>query len=112
MALVALNMDFVRPEIVSEGRAIIIKGGRHPLLEMYTENYVRNDFSSTDESGIVKIITGPNASGKSVYMKQVCEQSVCCEQTVESRKFTDLVILGSYNNIYGAYREFCSSGIG
>lgn len=72
MALVALNMDFVRPEIVTEGRGIIIKGGRHPLLEMYTENYVRNDFTSTDESGIVKIITGPNASGKSVYMKQVC----------------------------------------
>ena len=50
---------------------------RHPLLELCAPVFVDNSFQSTESQGRVKIITGPNSSGKSIYLKQVrqAEQS-------------------------------------
>ncbi|XP_072317396.1 mutS protein homolog 5 [Eucyclogobius newberryi] len=52
-------------------RKISITNGRHPLLEVCSPVFVANSFDSTDFNGRVKIITGPNSSGKSIYLKQV-----------------------------------------
>lgn len=70
LGVIATEMDFVRPEIVDES-VIIIKEGRHLLQELTVDGtFVPNDtFISTDKN--IALITGPNSSGKSVYLKQV-----------------------------------------
>ncbi|XP_013175737.1 PREDICTED: DNA mismatch repair protein MutS-like, partial [Papilio xuthus] len=69
MAKVAKEMNFVRPTLTTE-KVIRIKQGRHPLYAASCDALVPNDAESSLEAGLVKIITGPNASGKSVYLKQ------------------------------------------
>ncbi|KPJ12649.1 MutS protein-like 5 [Papilio machaon] len=69
MAKVAKEMNFVRPTLTTE-KVIRIKQGRHPLYAASCDALVPNDVESGLEVGLVKIITGPNASGKSVYLKQ------------------------------------------
>uniref|UniRef100_A0A8C9V7X1 MutS protein homolog 5 n=1 Tax=Scleropages formosus TaxID=113540 RepID=A0A8C9V7X1_SCLFO len=44
---------------------------RHPLVELCTPMFVSNPLSSCEREGKVKVLTGPNSSGKSVYLKQV-----------------------------------------
>lgn len=44
---------------------------RHPLQELCVSPFVPNDACLDLEHGKIKILTGPNASGKSVYLKQV-----------------------------------------
>lgn len=62
-------MNFVRPTLTTE-KVIKIKQGRHPLYAASCDTFVPNDVDCGLETGLVKIITGPNASGKSVYLKQ------------------------------------------
>ncbi len=69
MAVISTEMKFTRPEIV-EDNLIIIKNGRHPLQELTVETFVPNDTYINGEKSIA-LITGPNSSGKSVYLKQV-----------------------------------------
>ncbi len=61
---------YVRPE-VQEGNGLDIREGRHPVVEqsLRGERYVPNDV--VFENGeIVRVITGPNMSGKSTYLRQ------------------------------------------
>lgn len=53
-------------------REVVIKGGRHPVIEQVMDDgmFVPNDVSLHDERSIL-LITGPNMSGKSTYMRQV-----------------------------------------
>ncbi|KAJ0182825.1 hypothetical protein K1T71_002194 [Dendrolimus kikuchii] len=67
---VCKEFNYVRPTL-TEDKIISIKQGRHPLHILKCENFVPNDAESSREAGHVKILTGPNASGKSVYMKQI-----------------------------------------
>jgi len=71
LAEVALRNRYVRPVITEEDR-IIIRGGRHPVVEttLQDEPFAPNDTNlSADES--IHIITGPNMSGKSTFLRQV-----------------------------------------
>jgi len=74
-ALVSLAIDadeysLVRPEIVSE-RNVLIVDGRHPVVEKVSKNeYVAND-CIIDEDTNTLLITGPNMSGKSTFMRQL-----------------------------------------
>ncbi len=71
LAEVAAKRDFVRPEI-SEDDILEIRGGRHPVVEAMSEApFVPNDCVLDSESQQVLIITGPNASGKSTFLRQV-----------------------------------------
>ncbi len=65
-ATLAVDRDYVRPTFGAS--AIRIEAGRHPVVERTTE-FVPNgiDFSTGD----IALITGPNMSGKSTYMRQV-----------------------------------------
>ncbi|CCH44581.1 DNA mismatch repair protein [Wickerhamomyces ciferrii] len=65
---VSLLMGFVRPEIVDTNE-ITIRKGRNPTYEQIVSSYIPNDTSI--ENGDISVITGANASGKSVYMFQV-----------------------------------------
>ncbi len=65
----ALN-GYVRPEVTNDD-GLDIREGRHPVVEqsLHGERFVPNDI--TFEKGeIVRVITGPNMSGKSTYLRQ------------------------------------------
>lgn len=66
----ALN-NYARPRIVAEP-ILKICDGRHPVVELTlrSERFVPND-TIFEEGEIVRVITGPNMSGKSTYLRQV-----------------------------------------
>jgi len=66
----ALN-GYHRPEVVEE-RCLEIHDGRHPVVEklLTSERFVPND-AILNDGEIIRIITGPNMSGKSTFLRQV-----------------------------------------
>ena len=70
-AHIATKNSYVKPEI-NEEDILEIKGGRHPIVEtlIASGTYVKNDIVLDDKNNLI-ILTGPNMSGKSTYMKQV-----------------------------------------
>jgi len=72
LALVAVQNDYVRPEITDSDVMEIIEG-RHPVLERLDigSKFVPNDTYLDNSSQQVLIITGPNMAGKSTYIRQV-----------------------------------------
>lgn len=70
-AHIATKNSYVKPEM-NEGEILEIKGGRHPIVETLIPSgtYVKNDIILDDKNNLI-ILTGPNMSGKSTYMKQV-----------------------------------------
>ncbi|MBS3815989.1 MAG: DNA mismatch repair protein MutS [Candidatus Thermoplasmatota archaeon] len=70
-AHVAIRHNYNRPEVFPGGK-IDINDGRHPVVEnTIDENFVPNDSYLDDMNNRFLIITGPNMSGKSTYMRQV-----------------------------------------
>ncbi len=67
-ATVAASHDYARPEMGGDG--IHVEGGRHPVVERTEAGFVPNDTDLTPERRVA-VITGPNMSGKSTYMRQV-----------------------------------------
>lgn len=59
--------NYVRP-IFNENRTEIIEG-RNPIVEQFVSQYIPNDTIFNQEESM-KIITGPNMSGKSTYLRQ------------------------------------------
>ena len=70
LAEVAHQRGYVRPE-VDEGFALEIVDGRHPVLEAAGTPFTPNDVSLDPARCQIMILTGPNMSGKSVFMRQV-----------------------------------------
>ncbi|MBE6632419.1 MAG: DNA mismatch repair protein MutS [Ruminococcaceae bacterium] len=72
LAEAAAANNYVRPE-VDYGEEIVIKDGRHPVVEQYMKDsyFVPNDTLLDTNSNKVMLITGPNMAGKSTYMRQV-----------------------------------------
>lgn len=70
-AAVAEKQHFVRPEFI-ERPSIEIDKGRHAVVEkvMGAQTYIPNSISM-DENVNLQLITGPNMSGKSTYMRQL-----------------------------------------
>ncbi|MGI8607822.1 MAG: DNA mismatch repair protein MutS [Candidatus Dormibacteria bacterium] len=71
LAAAALEHGWVRP-VVTDGLAIDIRAGRHPLVEaaLGPGNFVPNDLG-LDQDARVLLLTGPNMAGKSTYLRQV-----------------------------------------
>ncbi|MFC7069272.1 DNA mismatch repair protein MutS [Halobaculum lipolyticum] len=63
----AATNDWVRPEF-TDGDELVVEAGRHPVVERTTD-FVPNDLRMDRERGFL-IVTGPNMSGKSTYMRQ------------------------------------------
>lgn len=70
-AEVSMRNRYVKPDMVIDG-TLDIKGGRHPVVEQMIsgEMYVPNDVYLDTDSRRMAIITGPNMSGKSTFMRQ------------------------------------------
>lgn len=71
LAEVAVNGGYTRPEVLAED-VLEIQDGRHPVVErtLSGERFVPND-TVFGEGERIRIITGPNMSGKSTYLRQV-----------------------------------------
>ncbi|MCS6925088.1 MAG: DNA mismatch repair protein MutS [Candidatus Binatia bacterium] len=70
-AWVALRYHYVRPEITEEP-IVHISGGRHPVVELLLgrNTFVENDVQLDRQARQVLLLTAPNMSGKSVYLRQ------------------------------------------
>lgn len=71
-AIVALENNYVRPQIL-ESDILHISKGRHPVIEKMlpvSEEYIANDVYLDTTTQQICIITGPNMSGKSAYLRQ------------------------------------------
>ncbi|MDE7192038.1 MAG: DNA mismatch repair protein MutS [Clostridia bacterium] len=73
LATVAIANNYVKPTINEKIEGIDIKNGRHPVVEALLKNneFVPNDTQLDCCQNRTMIITGPNMSGKSTYMRQV-----------------------------------------
>ena len=71
-AVTAMKNGYTKPEIAIDG-IIDIKNGRHPVVELMQkdEMFVPNDAYLDLTDNKMMIITGPNMSGKSTFMRQV-----------------------------------------
>ncbi|RQG89898.1 DNA mismatch repair protein MutS [Natrarchaeobius halalkaliphilus] len=84
LSTVAAQYDYCRPEIDGctggmdgggegePGLEIEIEGGRHPVVERTQESFVPNDVHLSRDQRLA-VITGPNMSGKSTYMRQIAQ---------------------------------------
>jgi DNA mismatch repair protein MutS len=69
-AEVAVRNDYHRP-VVHLGTHIRIRNGRHPVVERFgIQTFIPNDCVLDDEQRMI-VLTGPNMSGKSTYLRQV-----------------------------------------
>ncbi|MFW6376150.1 MAG: DNA mismatch repair protein MutS [Thermoplasmatota archaeon] len=70
-AHVSIRNNYNRPEVYPDDK-IKVNDGRHPVVEKtIEENFVPNDCLMDNGKNQFLIITGPNMSGKSTYMRQV-----------------------------------------
>jgi len=71
LAEIASENNYCRPELLID-ESLEIKGGRHPVVEhtLQTGSFISND-TRIDKDNLIHIITGPNMSGKSTYLRQI-----------------------------------------
>jgi len=70
LAYLAKRRNYIRPKITG-GSELLINEGKHPVLaETLGPEFVPNDIELGDKAGDCLIITGPNMSGKSTYVRQ------------------------------------------
>ncbi|HEX8564965.1 MAG TPA: DNA mismatch repair protein MutS [Pyrinomonadaceae bacterium] len=71
LAEVADKSNYCKPH-VNDTSLLRIKNGRHPVVEKTIENFVANDAAlGGNGAPNIALITGPNASGKSTYLRQI-----------------------------------------
>ncbi|XP_039738939.1 mutS protein homolog 5 isoform X2 [Pteropus medius] len=70
-ASAARDYGYSRPHYSPQLLGVRIQNGRHPLMELCARTFVPNSAECGGDKGRVKVITGPNSSGKSIYLKQV-----------------------------------------
>lgn len=74
-AFIANEFEYISPEIFEMGEndgLIQIENGRHPIIEsLDTQNFISNNTEISLKKGSMCILTGPNMSGKSTYIRQV-----------------------------------------
>ncbi len=72
LAEVAMRYSYVRPELTADNK-ITISQGRHPVVErtLVDGSFVSNDIYLSNDDAQLIVLTGPNMSGKSTYLRQV-----------------------------------------
>jgi DNA mismatch repair protein MutS len=95
LATHAVRNDWTRPEL-SEGRELVVERGRHPVVEQTTQ-FVPNDLRMDDQRQFL-IVTGPNMSGKSTYMRQAALITLLAQ--VGSFVPADAATVGLVDGIY------------
>ena len=102
-AVSAIENDYAKPEM-NEEYSFEIEDGRHPVVEKLIgrTDYVSNDTVFTEKESFV-VLTGPNMSGKSTYMKQIALISIMAQigSFVPAKK-ANLSIIDKYLTRIGA----------
>ncbi|MDD4859054.1 MAG: DNA mismatch repair protein MutS, partial [Dehalococcoidales bacterium] len=72
LAEVAVSYRYVRP-VLNEGSKMEIRQGRHPVVErsLVAGSFTANDTALAGDDAQLIVLTGPNMSGKSTYLRQV-----------------------------------------
>uniref|UniRef100_W5K140 MutS protein homolog 5 n=1 Tax=Astyanax mexicanus TaxID=7994 RepID=W5K140_ASTMX len=70
LAQASQNYGYCSPTLTQSCR-LTLHQSRHPLLELCVPVFVANPCITSETEGKVKVLTGPNSSGKSIYLKQV-----------------------------------------
>src|SRR4029079_11537868 len=78
-AQVSEERRYVKPQFSSD-RRVAIKDGRNPVVEkvLNSQEYVPNDCYMDNEREVL-LITGPNMSGKSTYMRQIALTAILAQ---------------------------------
>ena len=78
-AQVSEERRYVKPQFSSE-RRVMVRDGRHPVVEkvLNAQEYVPNDCLMDPEREVL-LITGPNMSGKSTYMRQIALMAILAQ---------------------------------
>ncbi|KAM6106145.1 DNA mismatch repair protein Msh3 isoform 2-T3 [Pterocles gutturalis] len=117
LAQVAKQGDYCRPTVQDNRREIIIKNGRHPVIDVLLgeqDQYVPNTTNLSGDGESVMIITGPNMGGKSSYIKQVALITVMAQigSYVPAEESTIGIVdgiftrMGAADNIYKGQSTF------
>uniref|UniRef100_A0A8C0AR82 DNA mismatch repair protein MSH3 n=1 Tax=Buteo japonicus TaxID=224669 RepID=A0A8C0AR82_9AVES len=117
LAQVAKQGDYCRPTVQDNRQEIIIKNGRHPVIDVLLgeqDQYVPNTTNLSGGGERVMIITGPNMGGKSSYIKQVALITVMAQigSYVPAEESTIGVVdgiftrMGAADNIYKGRSTF------
>ena len=103
LATHAAGNDWTRPDLTDE-RRLSVDAGRHPVVERTTD-FVPNDLELDAERGFL-IVTGPNMSGKSTYMRQAALIQLLAQagSFVPARAATVGIVDGIYTRV-GALDE-------
>ncbi|AZQ13433.1 DNA mismatch repair protein MutS [Halorubrum sp. PV6] len=103
LATHAAGNDWTRPELTDD-RRLDVDAGRHPVVERTTD-FVPNDLRLDAERGFL-IVTGPNMSGKSTYMRQAALIQLLAQagSFVPAREATVGLVDGIYTRV-GALDE-------
>ncbi|QIO21842.1 DNA mismatch repair protein MutS [Haloarcula sp. JP-L23] len=103
LAVHAVENDWTRPD-VTDGEELSIEAGRHPVVEQTTE-FVPNDLY-LDRDRQFLVVTGPNMSGKSTYMRQAALITLLAQagSFVPARDATVGLVDGIYTRV-GALDE-------
>ena len=104
---VAIKYNYVRPTF-NENRFVNIVDGRHPVLETLLEDsYIVNDVVINKYN--MMLITGPNMSGKSTYMRMLASIVVLAQMgSFVPAKSADLMIFDSIFTRIGASDDLVS----
>ncbi len=70
LSICSEELNLVRPTLNNE-KKLEVEAGRHPVVELVSgDDYVANDIHINKDKTTL-LITGPNMSGKSTYMRQI-----------------------------------------
>ena len=75
LAEVAATHGYVRPQVGTS--KLVIEGGRHPVVERHAR-FMRNDLELNPNLTLI-VLTGPNMSGKSTYLRQTALISIMAQ---------------------------------
>jgi DNA mismatch repair protein MutS len=78
LAEAAARRNYCRPRLTEEDE-ILIKAGRHPVIEAGGERFIPNDTYLNNSTHRLLIITGPNMGGKSVFLRQTALISIMAQ---------------------------------
>ena len=78
-ATVAIERRYVCPRM-TDTQEFVIKGGRHPVVEtLVGQAFVDNDVTIDREERQLLLVTAPNMSGKSVYLRQCAHIAILAQ---------------------------------
>jgi DNA mismatch repair protein mutS len=109
-ATIAIENDYVKPEMLENGDVLEIVEGRHPVVEKLIgrSDFIANSTKLKEKERFV-VLTGPNMSGKSTYMKQVALISIMAQVgSYVPAKEAKLSIVDKYLTRIGASDDILS----